>query len=426
MHTSAGGVVESPGAEDMTNDLSEVYAFGGTPFNSRTAPLNKWRRWVSWDRFHLVDVFSTIEEELGAIRNRAAVIEMSPLSQHVIAGPDAARLVDRVITRRVDTMANRQVYYSPWCDHDGKMIGDGIVVRLEENRFIMTADPMMTWLAQCSTDLDVEFENTQGANGLLALQGPRSRSVLERLTGRDWSDLKFSRGTEARVAGLDVWVWRQGFTGELGYEFWVPAESAPTLWDAVIEAGEPDGLLPAGHFAEDVARIEAGLLIVGADYLGSGPDRSAHPTAEQEESFVTPYELGLGHFVDFDKPEFMGREALLKARDAPQKRRLAGVVVNWREIVDVYLDIGRPPVVLPRVHRDPQVPIHRGGERVGHATSVTWSPTVEQVIGFAHIHPAAADPGTEVTLGWDVMGEEHAVSGTVVELPFLPMRRAAG
>ena len=426
MHTSAGGVVESPGAEDMTNDLSEVYAFGGTPFNSRTAPLNKWRRWVSWDRFHLVDVFSTIEEELGAIRNRAAVIEMSPLSQHVIAGPDAARLVDRVITRRVDTMANRQVYYSPWCDHDGKMIGDGIVVRLEENRFIMTADPMMTWLAQCSTDLDVEFENTQGANGLLALQGPRSRSVLERLTGRDWSDLKFSRGTEARVAGLDVWVWRQGFTGELGYEFWVPAESAPTLWDAVIEAGEPDGLLPAGHFAEDVARIEAGLLIVVADYLGSGPDRSAHPTAEQEESFVTPYELGLGHFVDFDKPEFMGREALLKARDAPQKRRLAGVVVNWREIVDVYLDIGRPPVVLPRVHRDPQVPIHRGGERVGHATSVTWSPTVEQVIGFAHIHPAAADPGTEVTLGWDVMGEEHAVSGTVVELPFLPMRRAAG
>ena len=426
MHTSAGGVVESPGADDMTNDLSEVYAFGGTPFNRRTAPLNKWRRWVSWDRYHLVDVFSTIEEELGAIRNRAAVIEMSPLSQHVISGPDAARLVDRVITRRVDTMANRQVYYSPWCDPDGKMIGDGIVVRLEENRFIMTADPMMTWLAQCSTDLDVEFENTQGANGLLALQGPRSRSVLERLTGQDWSDLKFSRGTEARVAGLDVWVWRQGFTGELGYEFWVPAESAPTLWDAVMEAGEPDGLLPAGHFAEDVARIEAGLLIVVADYLGSGPDRSAHPTAEQEESFVTPYELGLGHFVDFDKPEFMGREALLKARDAPQKRRLAGVVVNWREIVEAYLNIGRPPVVLPRVHRDPQVPIHRGGERVGHATSVTWSPTVEQVIGFAHIHPAAADPGTEVTLGWDVMGEEHAVSGTVVELPFLPMRRAAG
>ena len=125
------------------------------------------------------------------------------------------------------------------------MIGDGIVVRLEEDRFIMTADPMMTWLAQCSADLDVEIENTQGVNGLLALQGPRSRSVLERLTGRDWSHLKFSRGTEAQVAGLDVWVWRQGFTGELGYEFWVPAESAPTLWDAVMEAGEPDGLLPA-------------------------------------------------------------------------------------------------------------------------------------------------------------------------------------
>lgn len=412
-------------AVSKDKDVSEVYAFGGTPFNGRTAPLNKWRRWVSWDRFHLVDVFSTIEEELGAIRNRAAVIEMSPLSQHVISGPDAARLVDRVITRRVDTMADRQVYYSPWCDHDGMMIGDGIVVRLEESRFIMTADPMMTWLTQCSADLDVEIENTQGANGLLALQGPRSRSVLERLTGQDWSHLKFSRGTETQVAGLDVWVWRQGFTGELGYEFWVSAESAPALWDAVMEAGQPDGLLPAGHFAEDVARIEAGLLIVVADYLGAGPDRSAHPTAEQEESFVTPYELGIGHFVDFDKPEFVGREALLKARDAPATRQLAGVLVNWREIVDAYLDIGRPPVVLPRVHRDPQVPIHRGGERIGHATSVTWSPTVEQVIGFAHIHPAAADPGTEVTLGWDVMGKEHPVSGTVVELPFLPMRRAA-
>ena len=155
-------------------------------------------------------------------------------------------------------------------------------------------------------------------------------------------------------------------------------------------------------------------------------DFASRPTAEQEEAFVTPYELGLGHFVDFEKPEFVGREALLRAKDAPATRQLAGVVVNWREIADVYLDLGRPPVVLPRVHRDPQIPIHRGEERVGHATSLTWSPTVERVIGFAHIHPAAADPGTEVTLGWDVMGEEHPVSGTVVELPFLPMRRAAG
>ena len=410
----------------MKADPSGTVAFTGSPFNQRTAPLNRWRRWVSWDRFHLVDVFSTIEEEVGAIRNGAAILDMSPLSQHLVSGPDAAVLVDRVITRRVDEMATRQVYYAPWCDHDGKVVGDGIVVRLEEHRFIMTADPMMAWLTENSTGLDVDIVNTQGDSGLLALQGPKSRRVLERLTGGDWSFLKFSRGMQTQAAGIDVWIWRQGFTGELGYEFWVAADQAPALWDAVMEAGEPDGLVPAGHFAEDVARTEAGLLIVVADYLGAGPDRSAHPTAEQQEAFVTPFELGLGHFVDFDKPDFVGREALLAARDAPPTRQLAGLQVNWREIVEVYLEIGRPPVILPRVHRDPQIPIYSTDQRVGHATSVTWSPTLQQVIGFAHVHPGVADPGSDVTVGWDVQGAEHRVAATIVDLPFLDMKRASG
>ena len=410
----------------MSEDASVTYDFGGSPFNTRTAPLNKWRRWVSWDRFHLVDVFSDIESEVGAIRNDAAILDMSPLSQHLVEGRDAAKLMDRVITRRVDEMATQQVYYSPWCDHDGKIVGDGIIVRLDEDRFIMTADPMMAWLAENSVDLDVETANTQGINGLLALQGPKSRNVLDRVTGQDWSDLKFSRGRQTKVAGIDVWVWRQGFTGELGYEFWVPAEEAPALWDAVMDAGAPDGLIPAGHFAEDVARVEAGLLIVVADYLGAGPDRSAHPTAEQQEAFVTPFELGLSHFVDFDKPDFIGRDALLTAKEAPATRQLAGVKVNWREIAEAYLQMGRPPVILPRVHRDPQIPINCDNQRVGHATSVTWSPTLREVIGFAHVHPTAAQPDTEVSLGWDVEGDEHRIEGTIVDLPFLDMRRASG
>ena len=410
----------------MSADPIETYAFSGSPFNPRTAPLNRWRRWVSWDRFHLVDMFSTIDEEVGAIRSRAAILDMSPLSQHLVSGPDAAVLVDRVITRRVDQMATQQVYYSPWCNDDGKVVGDGLVVRLEKDRFIMTADPMMAWLGQNSADLDVEIINTQGANGLLALQGPKSRNVLERVADQDWSDLKFSRGARTQVAGIEVWIWRQGFTGELGYEFWVSADEAPLLWDAVIEAGEPDGLVPAGHFAEDVARTEAGLLIVVADYLGAGPDRSAHPTAEMREAFVTPFELGLGHFVDFDKSHFIGREALLAAREAPATRQLAGVLVSWREIVDAYLKIGRPPVILPRVHRESQIPIYGDDCRVGHATSVTWSPTVKRVIGFAHVHPSVAAPGSKVSLGWEIQGEEHKVGGTIVALPFLDMKRTSG
>ena len=406
--------------------IADVFDFQGTPFNARTAPLNKKRRWVSWDRYHLVDVFSDIKTEMKAIRQSAALLDMSPLSQHLITGADALPLVDHLITRSAIDMVEDQVYYTPWCNAQGKVVGVGIVVRLNKNSYIITSDPMETWLAQNSEGLDVEISNMRGTYGLLALQGPKSQKVLEAATGQDWEWLEFSRGSKTKLGGIEVNVWRQGFTGEKGYEVWVPADEALTVWDTLMEAGEPFGLIPAGMHAEDVARVEAGLLIVVADYLGAGPDRSAHPTAESEiKKFVSPFEIGLGHFVDFGKEDFIGKQALLdeKAQGGPANR-LVGLHIDWTDILDLYTKAGEPPVILPKVHRDPQIPIFSEERRVGHATSVTWSPTIKKTIGFGHLETEFAELRTRLSLDWDVDGIGGRVGAEVVEMPFLNLKRS--
>ena len=315
---------------------------------------------------------------------------------------------------------------SPWCNEQGKVVADGIVVRLDKDSYIMTSDPMETWLAQNSEGFDVEFNNMRGSYGLLALQGPKSQKVLEAATGQDWEWLEFSRGSKTELGGIEVNVWRQGFTGEKGYEVWVSADDALIVWDTLMEAGEPFGLIPAGMHAEDVARVEAGLLlIVVADYPGAGSDRSAHPTAEAKiKKFVSPFEIGLGHLVDFGKEDFIGKQALMdeKALGGPANR-LVGLQIDWTDILDLYAEVSEPPVILPKVHRDPQIPIFSEERRVGHATSVTWSPTIKKTIGFGHLETEFAELGTRLSLEWDVDGVGGRVSAEVVKMPFFDLKR---
>ena len=396
----------------------------GTAFYPRTSLLNERQKWNAWDRYHIVDAYTDWQEELRTVRERASALDQSPLSKHYISGPDAVRFVNYLITRDATKIEVGQIYYTPWCNQDGAVVGDGLVARVAPDRFMFSADPMMNWFRHNAEGYDVTIEDVTFDFGLLALQGPRSTDVIEAATGQSWSDLRFSRLRTTTVGGVEVTVFRQGFTGEVGYEFFVPVADGADVWDALFDAGERFGLGAGGLHAVDVARIEAGMVIVGADYTPAAMDRLGDPLPVSPENTTTPFELNLHRFVDLgQEADFVGKEALRRELEAGPKRSMVGIEIDWRDVVGLYRDSDIPPEVTPQVIRFP-LPILRDGSRIGRATSVTWSPTVNKIIGFAHVVSAHAGPGTPVTAEWAAGPVGGEVGATLVALPHYRLRRA--
>ena len=398
----------------------------GTPFYPRTSVLNERQNWTAWDRYHIVDSYIDWRLELKTVRSAAAALDQSPLAKHYVTGPDAERFVDYLITRDATKLEVGQVYFTPWCNDAGVQVGDGIVMRLETDRFLFSADRMMRWFEYNASGFYVDFEDITEDFGILALQGPRSRAVLEAATGEDWSDLRFSRVRRTTVGGVDVLLLRQGFTGELGYELWVPRAGGPTVWDALFDAGAAFGLAAAGLHANDVARIEAGLVIPGYDYTPAAMDPIGSHIPTAAEHCTTPLELNMARFVDFDKEsDFLGKAALRKESQSGSKRKMTGIVVSWPDIVDAYVDAALPPEVTPSIVRAP-LPVSRDGRRIGRTTSVTWSPTLRTVIGFAHVDASFAAAGTSVTVEWSTPDiGVPAISAHLSDLPHYRVRRAS-
>ena len=396
----------------------------GTAFYPRTSLLNERQKWNAWDRYHIVDAYTDWQDELRTIRERASALDQSPLSKHYISGPDAARLVNYLITRDATKIEVGQIYYTPWCNQDGAVVGDGLVARVAPDRFMFSADPMMNWIRHNAEGYDVAIEDVTFDFGLLALQGPRSTDVIEAATGQSWSDLRFSRLRTTTVGGVEVTVFRQGFTGEVGYEFFVPVADGADVWDALFDAGERFGLGAGGLHAVDVARIEAGMVIVGADYTPAAMDRLGDPLPVSPENMTTPFELNLHRFVDLgQEADFVGKEALRRELEAGPKRSMVGIEIDWRGVVGLYRDSDIPPEVTPQVIRFP-LPILHDGSRIGRATSVTWSPTVRKVIGFAHVAADHTGAGTPVTVEWRAGPVDGEVGATLVALPHYRLRRA--
>ncbi len=390
----------------------------GTAFHPRTSALNAKMAWGEWSGYFAAAVYADFHDiEYNAIREQAALIDVSPLYKYVVHGPDAARLVDRVITRDVGRLRVDRVAYTSWCNEDGKVIDDGTVTRRAESEFFWTAaDPTFRWLSLNAAELDVEIEDVSEQIAGVALQGPRSRDVLAAATRQDWSDVAYFGHRRTEIGGLDVHVTRTGYTGDLGYEVWVPAEAAVEVWDTLWEAGEPHGIRPSGIRALDVSRVEAGLILIEADYT------SARHAISQEQTY-SPFEIGLGRLVDFAKPSFVGRRALeLEQRAGGPARRLVGLELDWGGIEARYAEHDLPPGVSALVNRD-AVPVYAGGRQVGRATSVTWGPTIKKMVGFGSMPPSLAAPGTRVAVEWSVEGERHQVPARVVELPFLELER---
>jgi glycine cleavage system T protein (aminomethyltransferase) len=389
----------------------------GTPFHERTAALNRKLAWGEWAGFWSAAVYSDSHDiEYNAIRQSAALIDVSPLFKYVVSGPDAVRLVDRVITRDATRLAVGQVLYTPWCDERGKVIDDGTVARLDKTTFRWTAaDPCYRWIRMNAAGLDVEVRDVTDELGALALQGPRARAVLEAATGADWSDVGYFRRRAATIAGIEVDVTRTGYTGDLGYELWVDAAQAGALWDALITAGEAHGLRPCGIRAMDVARVEAGLVLIEVDYTSAR-------TALTPEHEYTPFEIGLGRLVSFEKGDFVGRRALEQERDGGAgRRRLAGIELDWDGIEAAFARHGLAPAVQATVNRE-ATPILYAGGQVGRATSTCWSPTLKKLIALASLGPGVRQ-GAPLEMEWTVEGERGRVAAREVDLPFLDLER---
>ena len=394
-----------------------------TPFHERTRRLNRMQMWFNWDQHIVPDVYTDFHEELRTTRAAVSMGDMSPLSKYEIRGDHALQLLDRVVTRDVTKLQIGQVFYTPWTDERGKVVGDGLLFRTGENAFRLSADPQLEWLTRHAGGFDVAVDEVTDDYGLLAIQGPLSPRVMDALTGELWEEMPFSHARTTTVAGADLLAARQGFTGEVGYELWVPADAGVDVWDAVAKAGEAFGIRPVGELAIDVARVEAGMLIVGADYTGAGPDRPGSVIELNAEHEASPAELGLGGFVELDKGDLVGKEALAAEAAAEVPRlRLVGLELDRQAVVRLYAAEGLPPMLPSRVWWYP-VPASLGGRPVGHATSVTWAPTVGKIVGFGHLERSQTTPGTEVAIRWTLNGADGEVPARVVELPFLELRR---
>ena len=388
-----------------------------TPFHERTAARcvsHAWRRWAG----HLVasSYELTHEREYHVIRAAAALFDVSPLYKYAVRGPDAARLLDLLVTRKVLAAPVGQVLYTPWCDHAGKVLDDGTVARLAPDLFRMTAaEPNLRWLEDNAAGMDVAIEDVSEEIAALSLQGPASRAILQSLGA---PELKYFRIAPATLRGIPVTVSRTGYTGDLGYEIWVGSKDALALWDVLIDAGAPYGLMPAGMLALDVARIEAGLMLIDVDYV---PARKALIDSQTS----SPYELDLAWTVDLDKERFIGRQALAaEARRGP-RWQFVGIEIDWNSLERLYAEVGLA-TRLPGAAWRMSVPIYAGNEQAGYATSGGWSPLLKKYLALAHMSSPWAAPGTRLEIEITVEHRRKRAAAQVVKKPFFnPERKRA-
>jgi aminomethyltransferase len=393
----------------------------GTAFHERTLQLCESLNYREWSGYYAVSSYEPHHEhEYNAIRNAAALIDISPLFKYRLTGKDATRLVDRIITRDLRKVSVGQVIYTPWCDENGKVIDDGTVSRLAENTYRWTAaDPSLRWFTQNSAGMEVTIEDISESVAAVALQGPTSGKLLKSIVqGSDIANLKYFRVTTGRIAGVPVEISRTGYTGDLGYEIWVAAEQAVTVWDALMEAGRPFEIHPAGMLALDVARVEAGLLLIDVDFNSS-------KKALIDEQRYSPFEMGLGRLVNLDKNRFVGQAALIAEQKRGPARDIVGLEIDWPQVEGIYESVGLPPAVSPIASRV-AVPVFKEGVQIGKATTTTWSPTLKKMIALATVKRDYAKPGTRLRFEITVEAVRHEVGATVVKTPFFnPKRKTA-
>ena len=391
-----------------------------TPFHARTSALCASQNWQEWSGFLSANSYEVDHmSEYNAVRTTCGLFDVSPLFKYHLRGRDAARLLDRIVTRDISKCRVGQVIYTAWCDDDGKIIDDGTVARLADDFFRLTAAiPTLDWLEDNAFGLEVAIEDTSERFAALALQGPTSRDLLQQLTGADLAGLRYYRLVEDKVAGAPAQLSRTGYTGDLGYEIFLEPGDAETVWDALLDAGGSYGLRPAGNIALDVARIEAGLLLIDVDFVSS----KKTPFEVQKS---TPFELGLGWMVKLQKDGFVGRDALQREKARGAVWTTVGLVIDVDALEKAYAGFGMP-LHLPYTSWNGAAPVYADADRrkhVGKATSGTWSPILKNYVVIARVKVQHGAPGSRVFVEETIEGQRFAVPAEVVKMPFFDPAR---
>ncbi len=391
-----------------------------SPFYPRTSLLCDSYSWADWSGWLTANSYAMDHtQEYLAIRTACAVFDSSPLYKYLIHGPDASKLMNRVVTQDVSRYAPGQCMYTPWCDDDGKIIDDGVLARLEEQTFRLTAvAPTLYWLEDNAFGLDVSVEEVTEALAVLALQGPYSRELLKVLSNTNIEQLPYFGIIKTKLAGIPATVSRTGYTGDLGYEIWVEPHQAVQLWDALFEAGQAYRLRPFGEYALGMARIEAGLILAEVDF---------HSSKKVLYDFQksSPIELGLGWTVKLKKEFFIGEQALKRELARGPAWMTVGLEIDLKSLEAIFADFGMP-LHLPYQSWNEAVPVYSGGHQIGKATSGTWSPILKKNIAIARLKFHYARPGKRVDMEVTVDAQRKQAQATVVDMPFFnPPRKIA-
>jgi len=379
-----------------------------TPFHERSRALSQLDAYVPWAGYTTVDVFSSTEHEYFAIRNATTLFDLTPMVKYRVAGRDATRYLNRLVTRNVAKLKPGRVAYVVWCDDAGALIDDGTLFRFAEDDYrLCTAERQLDWFMDSAIGFEVEIEEVTDRIAALAVQGPTSCFVLKRFGLNGIERLKPFELSEFDSPAGRLMASRTGFTGDLGYELWMRLDQAEPVWDGLMAAGQSRGIRAIGSQALNIARIEAGFLMPKIDFVSA-----AHTIRTDRDR--SPYELGLGWLVDLDKGHFTGRRALVAEHSRPPRRRLVGLDVD-----------GNKPAHNSLLYSD-----RDGRHEVGSVSSAIWSPTCKRNIALAMVNAPHFEVGsvlwTDIYLNRELVWERRDAQAIVVERPFFaPERRRA-
>lgn len=335
---------------------------GRTPFLDHYEAASTREHWTVWNGYKIAKVVDNLAREYYAIRSGCSVMDLTPMEKYRISGPDAGDFLNRLVTRDVSQLAVGRITYVVWCDDEGKVIDDGTIFRLGEREYRLCAQHhQLDWLLSSALGFDVSITCETHEVAALAVQGPTSHTVLAAAGFTELAQLKPFRSVQTSFAGGPALVSRTGFTGDLGYEIWVAPEQADALWQALLAQRASYDVVPIGLDAMEMARIEAGFIMPGFDFVTA-------ETALMPEHRRSPYELGLGWAVDLEKGHFTGRAALKAEQSRPATRRLTKLVVA-----------GNKPVGDAFIYN------RRKGREIGVVRCATWSPVLKANLALAEI-----------------------------------------
>jgi len=343
-----------------------------SPFYSRQEPLNHLKEWGRWADYLSPHAYTCSAMEYFACRNACTVFDLTPMSKYRIGGKDALPYLNRLVTRDVGKIKAGRVGYCIWCTDEGQAIDDGTIFHLAEDDYrLCSQERHLDWLLTNAIGFDVQVTDETHDVAALALQGPTSCATLRKMGLDGIEHMKMFDIRQFSFEGTQLMVSRTGFTGDLGYELWINPEHAEVLWDRLFEAGDLHGITAMGDEALQMLRVEAGFIQCRHEFM------PAHATVRTGHT-RSPFELGLGWLVDFNKPVFNGRKALLAQKKHGHRYNL------------VKLDIdGNKPA------RDSYV-FTKNRKKIGTVTSATWSPSAKASIALATLETPHGEPGEEL------------------------------